>query len=127
MNVLNIALSSITNLVSNQSIQIKNAGYEIVNGVSRPLDDSLIEAKAHMQPLTAQELRQIQDGFFSSQEFYRLWIIGDNLDLVKFALNQNKESVIIWNNREYKVYSKQDWSLNGWIEVTIALKGKSNA
>lgn len=126
MNLLNVALSQVSNLIPAQTITIENTTMQIVNGVARPLATQPIQTIAHIQPLTPQELRLIEDGFASSQEFYKAWLIGDDIQVIKMALEQNSSSEIVWNNKRYYVYSKQDWSLNGWIEIIFALRGKSD-
>lgn len=122
MNVLEIALTQVQDLVRNQDVTITNTTSQIVNGVSRPLAGQNILAKAHFQPLSSQEIQKITDGNISAQEYYRVWLIGDNLEVLKNALNSNKESKILWGNREFFVFSKQDWSLNGWIEALVVLR-----
>lgn len=126
MNVLGIALTQIQNLVANQKISITNTTESIVDGVARPLAGNTIECFAQIQPLSPQELRIAGDGAVSSQEYYKIWIIGEDVELANKALNSNKNAIITWNNKEFFCYSKQDWSLNGWIEIVVALRGLSN-
>lgn len=128
MNLLNIALSQVSNLIPAQTITIESTTSTIVNGIARPLATQPIQATAHIQPLNAKEVRMIEEGFATAQEFYKVWVLGDDstLPLVLSALNQNRESFVVWNNKKFYVYAVQDWSLNGWIEATIVLRGKSN-
>lgn len=127
MNLLNTALSQVSNLIPAQTITIENTTMQIVDGVARPLATQPIQAIAHIQPLTPQELRLIEEGLASAQEYYKAWIIGNDIQVIKMALEQNSSSEIVWNNKRYSVYSKQDWSLNGWIEVIFALRGENDA
>lgn len=122
MNVLAVALSQVQNLVTNQRAVIEKQSSIIDKGVARPVFEE-VEIVAHFQPMTAQEVKAVDDGVFSAEAYYRVWIIGDRLDLVLSALNQNKHAVIVWNGKRYSVFSKMDWSLNGWIECLIALRG----
>lgn len=122
MNVLEIALTQVQDLVRNQDVTIVNTTSQIVSGVARPLAGQNILAKAHIQPLSPQEIQKIADGSITAQEYYRVWLIGDNLEVLKNALSSNKESKILWRNKEFFVFSKQDWSLNGWIEALVALR-----
>lgn len=123
MNVLEVALSQVQNLILNQKVAIEKRTSIIDRGVARPLIEE-IEVIAHLQPMSPQEIKSIADGVFSAQAYYRAWIIGDKLDLALSALSQNKEATIIWNSKNYAVFAKQDWSLNGWIECYLALKGE---
>lgn len=123
MNLLDVACSQIQNLIKNQKVVIEKQTSAIDKGVARPVFEE-IEVVAHLQPLSPQEVKSISDGVFSAQAYYRVWIIGDRLDLALSALNQNKEATLIWNLKRYAVFSKMDWSLNGWIECYIALKGE---
>lgn len=124
MNVLKIALSQVGNLIASQNIEICNEASSIENGIARLNQAETIEAIAHLQPLNDREIKEIAQGVGSAIEYYRIFILGDNLDVVKSALNQNKKSYVFWNGKKFLVYSVKDWSLNGWIEASIVLKGK---
>lgn len=124
MNVLGIALTQIQNLIANQKISITNTTSSIVDGVARPLAGDTIECIAQIQPLSPQELRVVSDGEVSSQEYYKVWIVGGEVELANRALDSNKEAKILWDSKEFVCYSKQDWSQNGWIEIIIALRGR---
>lgn len=123
MNVLEVALSQVQNLVMNQRAVIEKQNSIIDRGVARPVFEE-IEVIAHFQPMNAQEIKSITEGVFSAQAYYRVWIIGDKLDMALSALNQNKEAVIVWDGKRYSVFAKMDWRLNGWIECYIALRGE---
>lgn len=120
MNVLEIALSQVQNLIMNQGVSIEKQISIIERGVARPTIET-IEVIAHLQPMNPQEVKSIADGVYSAQAYYRMWIIGDNLEVALSALNQNKESVVVWGGKRYIVFAKMDWILNGWIEAYIAL------
>lgn len=120
MNILEIALSQVQNLIMNQRVSIETQISIIERGVARPTIET-IEVIAHLQPMNPQEVKAIADGVYSAQAYYRMWIIGDNLDVALSALNQNKESVVVWGGKRYIVFAKMDWILNGWIEAYIAL------
>lgn len=123
MNVLEVALSQVQNLVMNQRVIIEKQNSIIDRGVARPVFEEL-EVIAHFQPMSPQEIKSITEGVVSAQAYYRVWIIGDKLDMALSALNQNKEAVIVWNDKRYSVFAKMDWVLNGWIECYIALRGE---
>lgn len=120
MNILEIALSQVQNLIMNQRVSIETQISIIERGVARPTIET-IEVIAHLQPMNPQEVKAIADGVYSAQAYYRMWIIGDNLEIALSALNQNKESVVVWGGKRYIVFAKMDWILNGWIEAYIAL------
>lgn len=120
MNILEIALSQVQNLIMNQRVSIETQISIIERGVARPTIET-IEVIAHLQPMNPQEVKSIADGVYSAQAYYRMWIIGDNLEIALSALNQNKESVVVWGGKRYIVFAKMDWILNGWIEAYIAL------
>lgn len=120
MNVLEVALSQVQNLIMNQRVSIEKQISIIERGVARPTIET-IEVIAHLQPMNPQEVKSIADGVYSAQAYYRMWIIGDNLEIALSALNQNKESVVVWGGKRYIVFAKMDWILNGWIEAYIAL------
>lgn len=120
MNILEVALSQVQNLIMNQRVSIEAQISIIEKGVARPTIET-IEVIAHLQPMNPQEVKSIADGVYSAQAYYRMWIIGDNLEIALSALNQNKESVVVWGGKRYIVFAKMDWILNGWIEAYIAL------
>lgn len=120
MNILEVALSQVQNLIMNQRVSIETQISIIERGVARPTIET-IEVIAHLQPMNPQEVKSIADGVYSAQAYYRMWIIGDNLEIALSALNQNKESVVVWGGKRYIVFAKMDWILNGWIEAYIAL------
>lgn len=120
MNILEVALSQVQNLIMNQRVSIETQISIIEKGVARPTIET-IEVIAHLQPMNPQEVKSIADGVYSAQAYYRMWIIGDNLEIALSALNQNKESVVVWGGKRYIVFAKMDWILNGWIETYIAL------
>lgn len=120
MNILEVALSQVQNLIMNQRVSIETQISIIEKGVARPTIET-IEVIAHLQPMNPQEVKSIADGVYSAQAYYRMWIIGDNLEIALSALNQNKESVVVWGGKRYIVFAKMDWILNGWIEAYIAL------
>lgn len=124
MNVLGTALTLIQNLIPNQVITIFNTTSTLQNGVARPLASSALQTVAQIQPLTAQEVRQIDSNIQTAQEYYRIWLMGDDLQVLKQALDQNKESRVVWRDKEFYCYSKTDWALNGWIEGILALRGE---
>lgn len=121
MNLLASAIAPIASLVRNQDVKIEVADGVISAGVARPSFMSF-DLKAHIQPLSFQEVRVVADGIIGASEYCRVWIFGDRLEVSKGAILQNKETYFYWNGKKYIVFGKMDWSLNGWIEGYIALK-----
>lgn len=120
MNVLDNALSLIPNLIPSQDIRIISDSGSIVNGVMRP-NTKEIDLIGHIQPLSEMDLKVIADGVVSSTAYYRVFSIGNNLELARSMLNESREVWVLWNEYKYFVFAKQDWSLNGWIEFNMAL------
>lgn len=121
--LLDEALDLIDDLIPRQGITIVTETSEMVNGFPQTTEDEL-ETIAHIQPLTPFEVKKLTESVTGSNEYYRFWIVGD-LAQVKTFVN-NESTVIEWNGKEYKIFSKSDWSLNGWIEVIGTLEGVEN-
>lgn len=114
LNVLKNAIPNLTGLLKQEKITIVNLTLKNVNGF--PVSEvSRLETYAHIQPLNPNEIQKITSGTLDTAVMYRFYII-DNLADVLNSIN-NKDSLIEWNERRFKVYSKTDWSLNGWIVI----------
>ena len=122
MNVLNEALLSVSDLSPTQNIQITNQLMQNVNGFPTVTETSL-DTFAHVQPMSPFQLAKIGVADVGSSSFYRFWIIGNLAEAVNYL--NNTTSKVKWDNRTFDIYSKADWSLNGWIEV-IGTEYKEN-
>lgn len=114
MNVLKQALSNVSALIQNQEITIINKKQVNINGFSTTQNES-ISTYAHIQPLTPFEVAKITDSTLDSKSAYKFYIL-DNLAEVLNSL-KNTKSTILWGDREFNVFSKNDYSLNGWVRV----------
>lgn len=119
MNLLNEALPSIQGLIKNQKITIKTLKIENVRGFSYVSADE-VETIAQIQPLTPFDIEKITQGTLDSKSFFNFWIFG-NLAKVLNSLNYT-DCEIIWGKRVFSVFSKDDWSQNGWIKVIATEK-----
>ena len=100
--------------MQNQNIIIVNKKLENFEGFPR---ETLEEIKtiSHVQPLNPVEVTKLTSGTLDSKIAYKFYII-DNLAESLNSLNKT-DSLIKWGERWFKVYSKNDWHLNGWIMV----------
>lgn len=114
LNVLKNAIPNLMGLLKQEKITIINLTLKNVNGF--PIsEETKLETYAHIQPINPNEIQKITSGTLDTAIMYRFYII-DNLADVLNSIN-NKDSLIEWNERRFKVYSKTDWSLNGWIVI----------
>ncbi|WP_291952727.1 hypothetical protein [Campylobacter sp.] len=119
MNLLNEALPSIFNLIPKENIKILNKHIENIDGF--PNEFILeVESFACVQPVNPSELNKITNATLDSQNYYKFFIIG-NLANVLNSLKKI-DSKIIYKNQTFGVFSKEDWSSNGWIMVIGALE-----
>lgn len=114
LNVLKNAIPNLTGLLKQEKITIINLTLKNVNGFPVS-EETKLETYAHIQPINPNEIQKITSGTLDTAVMYRFYII-DNLADVLNSIN-NKDSLIEWNERRFKVYSKTDWSLNGWIVI----------
>lgn len=114
MNLLNEALPALQGLIQNQNIAIINKEIQNVNGYPQEIE-SRIETFAHIQPINPNELLKLTSGTLDSNKYYRFYCIG-NLAQVLGSVSKT-DSLILWNDSYFRVFSKEDWSLNGWIMV----------
>lgn len=114
LNVLKNAIPNLTGLLKQEKITIINLTLKNVNGFPVS-EETKLETHAHIQPINPNEIQKITSGTLDTAIMYRFYII-DNLADVLNSIN-NKDSLIEWNERRFKVYSKTDWSLNGWIVI----------
>lgn len=114
LNVLKNAIPNLTGLLKQEKITIINLTLKNVNGFPVS-EETKLKTYAHIQPINPNEIQKITSGTLDTAIMYRFYII-DNLADVLNSIN-NKDSLIEWNERRFKVYSKTDWSLNGWIVI----------
>lgn len=114
LNVLKNAIPNLTGLLKQEKITIINLTLKNVNGFPVS-EETKLETYAHIQPINPNEIQKITSGTLDTAIMYKFYII-DNLADVLNSIN-NKDSLIEWNERRFKVYSKTDWSLNGWIVI----------
>lgn len=114
LNVLKNAIPNLMGLLKQEKITIINLTLKNVNGFPVS-EETKLETYAHIQPINPNEIQKITSGTLDTAIMYRFYII-DNLADVLNSIN-NKDSLIEWNERRFKVYSKTDWSLNGWIVI----------
>lgn len=119
INLLSNALPYLQGLIKNEKIKIVNKYIENVNGFSKEFNLSL-EAVAHVQPVNPKELIKLTSGTLDSNSYYKFWIIGDLANVLN-SLNKT-DCEIVYKNEKYSVFSKEDWSQNGWIMVIGSLK-----
>ncbi|HDZ5042717.1 TPA: hypothetical protein RTG66_001554 [Campylobacter jejuni] len=119
VNLLSNALPYLQGLIKNEKIKIVNKYIENVNGFSQEFDLSL-EAVAHIQPVNPKELIKLTSGTLDSNTYLKFYIIGDLANVLN-SLNKI-DCEIIFKDKTYSVFSKEDWSQNGWIMVIGSLK-----
>lgn len=114
MNLLNDAIPALQGLIENQNITIVNESIKNQNGFPASLIEK-VETFAHIQPINPNELVKLTSGTLDSARYFRFYILG-NLAQVLSSVSKTA-CKIVWGDSEFRVFSKEDWSLNGWIMV----------
>ena len=114
-NLLNEALAGVSQLMPLQNITLKTLERVLVQGFTQS-QISEVEAVAHIQPLTPFEVSKIGGGeVLSAKIAYKFYIRGDLANVLNSL--SNKDTLIIWQGKEFQCYSKDDYSLNGWVKA----------
>lgn len=114
LNLLANAIPHLQGILKNEIITIINKKVINFNGFAKE-QENIIETFSHIQPLNPAEVSKITSGTLDSPSMYKFYII-DNLASVLNSIEMT-DCVIKWNNKAFKVFSKEDWALNGWVMV----------
>ncbi len=114
MNVLLESLEGASDLIKYAPIEMTSRKQTIVDGFPE-YTEVKTNSFSHIQPLTPFEKKKSTDSTLDSKSCYKFYIL-DNLVEVLNGLNQT-DCYITWNNRKFNIFSKDDWSANGWIKV----------
>ena len=115
MNVLNEALNGVSVLMPLQNIKLKTQIRELVKGFTQTRTEE-VSAVAHTQPLTPSEVAKIGGGeVLNSKIARKFYIRGDNAQILSSL--HNADTLIEWDGKEWQAYSKDDYSLNGWVKI----------
>lgn len=114
VNLLINAMPHLQGLIKNENITIINKSIENVNGFPIETETS-INTFCHLQPVNNSEIAKLTSGTLDSNNYYKFYII-DNLAEVLSSVSKT-DCIIKWSDKSFKVFSKEDWSLNGWIMV----------
>lgn len=114
VNLLMNAMPHLQGLIKNENITIINKSIENVNGFPVETETS-INTFCHLQPVNPSEIAKLTSGTLDSNNYYKFYII-DNLAEVLSSVSKT-DCVIKWGDKSFKVFSKEDWSLNGWVMV----------
>lgn len=115
MNVLNEALNGVSVLMPLQNIKLKTQIRELVKGFTQTRTEE-VSAVAHTQPLTPSEVAKIGSGeVLNSKIAQKFYIRGDNAQILSSL--HNADTLIEWDGKEWQTYSKDDYSLNGWVKI----------
>lgn len=123
MNVLNEALNGVSVLMPLQNIKLKTQIRELVKGFTQTRTEE-VSAVAHTQPLTPSEVAKIGGGevakigvgeVLNSKIAQKFYIRGDNAQILSSL--HNADTLIEWDGKEWQAYSKDDYSLNGWVKI----------
>ncbi|EGD3527809.1 hypothetical protein H6Y32_001639 [Campylobacter coli] len=114
VNLLMNAMPHLQGLIKNENITIINKSIENVNGFPVETETS-INTFCHLQPVNPSEIAKLTSGTLDSNNYYKFYII-DNLAEVLSSISKT-DCVIKWSDKSFKVFSKEDWILNGWIMV----------
>ena len=124
MNLLESALPPLNALITNQAITIISFENKIVDGFPESVKSEL-NTIAHIQPLTGIGNTSIGNtSILNSEIACKFYILRDLAQALSFVYNVDCE--IIWNDKVFSIFNKEDWSSNGWIKVVGTLKGKEN-
>lgn len=115
MNVLNEALNGVSTLMPLQKITLITQRRELVKGFTQTTTDK-VDAVAHIQPLTPSEVAKIGGGeVLSAKIAQKFYIRGDNAQILSSL--HNADTLIEWDGKQWQAYSKDDYSLNGWVKI----------
>lgn len=114
INLLANAIPHLQGILKNEMITIINKKVINFNGFAKE-KESIINTFSHIQPLNPSEVVKLTSGTLDSPSMYKFYII-DNLASVLNSVEM-VDCIIKWNNKAFKVFSKEDWALNGWIMV----------
>ena len=129
MNLLESALPPLNALITNQVITIISFENKIVDGFPESVKSEL-NTIAHIQPLTGIGNTSIGNtsigntSILNSEIACKFYILRDLAQALNFVYNVDCE--IIWNDKVFSIFNKEDWSSNGWIKVVGTLRGKEN-
>lgn len=116
MNLLNVAMGAIGRINPNVKVNLIRRESVLNEGISE-VTETLTEAVAQVQPAGSNDIIP-GDTFLNSAEARRFYINGDRAEVVSFFENASLTSSIIeFNGKRYGIYSKVNWSANGWIKV----------
>lgn len=122
MNILAKAISQVGSLYPSKMITIRNETSELFNGIDIKKSVEIVTV-ANIQQLKPSEVKAF-DTYTDSFECLRFYILGSDIKIVASALENNFTSAsIIYNNKTYKVYYREDWSLNGWVIIEAVCQG----
>ena len=114
-NLLNEALAGVSQLMPLQNITLKTLERVLIKGFTQS-QISEVQAVAHIQPLTPFEVSKIGGGeVLSAKIAYKFYIRGDLANVLNSL--SNKDTLIVWQGKEFQCYSKDDYSLNGWVKA----------
>lgn len=114
INLLANAIPHLQGILKNEMITIINKKVINFNGFAKE-KENIINTFSHIQPLNPSEVVKLTSGTLDSPSMYKFYII-DNLASVLNSVEM-VDCIIKWNNKAFKVFSKEDWALNGWIMV----------
>lgn len=115
MNVLNEALNGVSVLMPLQNIKLKTQIRELVKGFTQTRTEE-VSAVAHTQPLTPSEVAKIGGGeVLNAKIAQKFYIRGDNAQILSSL--HNADTLIEWDGKQWQAYSKDDYSLNGWVKI----------
>lgn len=114
INLLANAIPHLQGILKNEMITIINKKVINFNGFAKE-EENIINTFSHIQPLNPSEVVKLTSGTLDSPSMYKFYII-DNLASVLNSVEM-VDCIIKWNNKAFKVFSKEDWALNGWIMV----------
>lgn len=114
MNVLNEAVKHVKILLPLQEIVIKYVKVENINGFASSTE-SEYKAKAYINYINPRKIEKQGIANAGASEYIKFYFNKD-ISNISFALNQDK-SYIVFNNRKYEIYAKNDFHLNKWISV----------
>lgn len=124
MSVLNDALPGVSTLIPLSQITLKSKVKTLKDGFISQ-ETSEITTYAHAQPLSNSRLLKNTDlSLLSAEIVYCFWITKNLAEVLNFL--QNTETAIMYKDRVYNVFSKEDWSANGWIKVIATIQGDAN-
>lgn len=125
INVLQNALNAVSSVYPVDNIEIINKEISYNQGYAETTQTK--EAThAYIQPLTDTEANQYANGTLDATKLFKFYILTKKNNQVLISKLSPTQSLILWKNEKYRIFSLNDRTLDGWACCIGALHGLNN-